>query len=237
MKLKLIILLNTFLVFLFFFFSTFNSNVLAATNYGECDYGGGTYNDGGCTTTTSTSGSSNSSSSPSAPSCGDSVTKGTPNLFEIRTTKNTATLYFAPPPMPYSNFYIAFSRKTDSWEYGVQFDQGKSGGVLKYTINQLSPKTKYYFSVRPGNGCMAGNWGNTMTATTTSSTTQRTYYKNVIAAVVGQISSFVKFLLPNTGFAPQNVTSPAPQPTIQAQIPITNPPPPKAKFCILWWCF
>lgn len=226
---KLFAILILPLAFLIFLPTT----VLATTNYGDGNYGDGNYG-GGDTPSTN-------NSSAGSPVCSDSVTKGTPNLFEIRTTKNTATLYFAPPTMPYSNFYIAYSQKPNIWQYGVQFNQGNSGGVLKYTINKLNPNTKYYFMMRPGSGCMAGNWGNTMTAATTSSNKgQRTYYKNLVTSFTRQISSFVNTLFPNkTKNPPQNITSPLPQPTVQTQVlpPEPTPPPPKAKFCFLWWCF
>jgi Fibronectin type III domain len=240
------------LVFLLSFWVFFPLNVLAATNYGDGNYGGGNYNVGDLPTPTPTTVPSNtnsgSSSSTSAPGCSTSVTTGVPDLFEIHTTKNTATLYFAPPPMPYSNFYIAYSTKSDSWQYGTQYDQGFSSGVLRVTINALQPNTTYYFKIRSGNGCMAGNWGNTMTVTTTSSTQTKTYYKNTATTVVQQTKAVVNtFLSPIKKFI--NNLIPTPKPTVTtapsiinvqtpAQVPAqTSPQTPKPKFCILWRCF
>lgn len=119
------------------------------------------------------------SSPPSAPTCRNIVSANAPDLFEIRTTRNSATLYFAPPRMPYSNFYVAFSRKPDIWEYGTQYDQAYSSGVLSYTVYLLDPNTKYYFMMRSGNGCAAGKWGNTMSAITSTSNRTRVFYRSV----------------------------------------------------------
>jgi chitodextrinase len=202
---------------------TSGSSDLAITDYGEESYATG--NPVPATASSNTM-------------CGNSVTADTPNLFEIRTTKNTATLYFAPPVMPYSNFYIAYSQKSDIWQYGVQYDQNSSGGALKYTINKLNSNTKYYFKIRAGNGCATGNWGNTMSATTTSSTVQRTYYKSFLTSVINRVDSFINTFLPSKSKNPsQNVTIPTPTPTPKPTIPTQTQSAPKAKFCILWWCF
>ena len=209
--------------------------VLAATNYGDGNYGDGVYG-GGDTPSTN-------SSSEGAPGCNNSVTTGKPDLFEIRTTKNSATLYFAPPVMPYSNFYIAYSQKPNVWQYGVQFDQGSSGGVLKYTINKLNPKTKYYFMIRPGNGCMAGNWGNTMTAITTSSGQIRIFYKNLKVRIAQQTKAIPTYLSPIKKVIDNLINTVNPKatvaPTTDTQTQVTTPTttPAKAKFCFLWWCF
>jgi hypothetical protein len=186
------------------------------------------------TNTFSNSLSGNSSSS--APGCGNSITDGKPDLFEIRANDKTATLYFAPPTMPYNSFYIAYSRKPDSLEYGTEFNQSYSGGVVKQTINMLQPNTKYYFKIRAGNGCATGSWGNTMTAKTTSFPSQnRIFYKNVFTAIRQKV---INKLLPtssvNSSFTPKSEPTAA-TPTIAVSTP--KPTPTKNKFCILWWCF
>lgn len=155
-----------------------------------------------------------------APSCNNSVTNSKPDLFEIRVNNKTAALYFTPPSGPYNSFYIAYSRKPDSWEYGTEFNQQYSGGVLKQTINLLKPKTKYYFKIRAGNDCATGAWGNTMAITTSSTNQNKTFYKNIFTAVAQKI---------------KNKISTDKEEAIVA--PISIPVPIKHKFCILWWCF
>jgi hypothetical protein len=182
------------------------------------------------------------SNNSSASTCGDSVTTGTPNLFEIHTAKNSATLYFAPPTMPYSNFYVAYSTKSDIWEYGTQYNQGYSPGVLRYTINSLKSNTKYYFLLRAGNGCATGNWGNTMIASTSNS--QRTYYKNNITSFVQNKKTTMNDLVPVAGTpnpiptsSPTITAAPEINTPVPAQMPAQTQPVSKSKFCILWWCF
>ena len=178
---------------------------------------------------------SSSSSSSSATGCNNSITSGKPDLFEIRVNNKTATLYFTPPTMPYSSFYIAYSRKPDSWEYGTEFNQEYSGGVIKYTINKLSPNTKYYFKMRAGNGCASGNWGNTMTATTTSQVSQsKTFYKNIFTAIWQKV---VNILPPTQSINSNPSPMPKSEPAVANPTVIPTPAPTKHKFCILWWCF
>jgi hypothetical protein len=175
-----------------------------------------------------------------AQGCHDTVTNGVPDLFEIRASKNSVTLYFTPPSILYSNFYIAYSKNKNNWQYGVQFDQNYSGsgGVLSYTINSLQASTKYYFKIRPGNGCATGNYSGIMEVTTTSSHKQKTFYKNIGTAVSQTLKSvFAKIIPVKTSIKtslPILAPIPASQPkdTIQP-VQQTN----KDKFCILWWCW
>jgi hypothetical protein len=136
-------------------------------------------------------------------------------------------------------------------EYGAEFNQGYSGGVLSYTITMLQPNTKYYFKVRAGNGCATGNWGNTMSASTTSSTTQtKTYYKNIFTAIVEQVKTTINNVLPNKKINSNNdeqvqITNNNLTPTTQpvttlapkTETPTQKPTKEKGNFCILWWCF
>ena len=261
-------------IFLIFLFLVFPFHVLAA-NYNDGTYGYGDYNIGELTptptntptatptpTTTPTntptptptpnnnnSSSSNNSSSPSAPGCGNNITSDTPNLFEIRTDKDTATLFFSPPPSPYSSFYVAYSRKSDTFEYGTEYNQSYSGGVLKYTISKLQPNTKYYFKIRAGNGCATGNWGNTMVASTTNNSKQtRAFYKstNILTKIVNLVKKTTNSLLPNKKVTiiqeePKIINidiTPIVKP-INTVAPKTEVPIPTSnkKFCIFQWCF
>ncbi len=127
---------------------------------------------------------SSSGGSSSAPSCGDSQPTGTPDLFQIDTNNTQAILYFA-PVSDANNYYISYGEGENTQVHGVQFDSGISTGVLSYTINSLAPNTTYSFKVRGGNGCMPGDWGNTMQVkTTTASQGGMTYYKNFIARIL-----------------------------------------------------
>lgn len=117
------------------------------------------------TPTPSPSGNSSSQSvntEPARPaSCNDQKPFGSPDLFQVDIKGNSATLYFSPVGNANQYYYINYS--DDASQYGVQFD-GSSEGVQSYTINMLQPNMSYDFTVRGGNGCMPGDWGNTMSA-------------------------------------------------------------------------
>ncbi len=171
-------------------------------------------------------------------SCNSSVTALVPDLFEVRTTKNTATLYFAPPAGEYSSFYVSYSRYPDYFEYGAEYSQNYSTGVLQYTIGQLQPNTRYYFRIRPGNGCATGNFGNTMTATTNSNVRQTAaFYKGT--KIFAQVSKVIKKIVGGNPINKPSLPSPAVTPSpISAPSPKVEPQQSNTKkFCIWKWCF
>lgn len=53
--------------------------------------------------------------------------------------------------------------------YSVKFDYGQSTGAIAYTINNLDPAFRYYYSVSAINDCSQSPWSNwrsdTLTAT------------------------------------------------------------------------
>jgi hypothetical protein len=89
-----------------------------------------------------------------------------PDLFQIDATKNSATLYFTPVNEEITQYTIIYGYTKDDQRFGISFPYGKSEGVIKYTINYLSPNMKYYFRVRPDNGCRQGLYSNTMSIKT-----------------------------------------------------------------------
>lgn len=123
-------------------------------------------------------------SPPAAPSCTDQKPSSTPDLFQIDVSNTQAILYFA--PVGDANYYfIAYGEGENTEVHGVQFDSGLSTGVLAYTINLLQPNTTYSFKVRGGNGCMPGEWSNTMQVKTrNTSSGGTTYYKNLLTRIL-----------------------------------------------------
>lgn len=137
------------------------------------------------TTPAPRSGNSDSrSSSPSAPSCTDQAPHNAPDLFQINVKDTQATLYFAPASGA-NTYFISYGNGENTHMYGVEFETGYSSGVLAYTINHLSPNNPYSFIVRGGNGCMPGNWSNTMRVTTPKSMSSTTiFYKNFASSIL-----------------------------------------------------
>ncbi|MFA7301447.1 MAG: right-handed parallel beta-helix repeat-containing protein [Candidatus Shapirobacteria bacterium] len=196
------------------------------------------------------SGSNNVPSTPAATGCNNQKPDSVPDLFEIRTSKSKATLYYAPSQGSYSSVYIAYSSKPNIWEYGVEQSQNNSHAVTNFTINHLKPNTKYYFKVRFGSGCATGNWSNVMTVKTSASEKQiKSYYKNILAVISATIRNvYVPKTIP---IVKKVKTETLVYPTIAQVLPTTVqfvPTKPKQslpsliekpikKTCILWWCF
>src|SRR3989344_1280407 len=89
-----------------------------------------------------------------------------PDLFQIDVTKNSATLHFTPVNNAITNYTIAYGYDRREDGYVVSFPSGRYDGVINYTVNDLSPNTKYYFRVRADNGCRNGYWSDTMSLET-----------------------------------------------------------------------
>lgn len=96
--------------------------------------------------------------------CTDTVPSFQPVLFQINTTKTSATLYFS-PVLNVDGYSIIYGTKSGSEEHGVVFNDNTLG-VKSYTINHLQPNTNYYFKVAANKGCASGPWSNWMNAST-----------------------------------------------------------------------
>lgn len=102
---------------------------------------------------------SSSNSSVSAPSCSQNAPSGIPNLYQIDSSATSVTLYFT-PVLGADSYYISYGTNSSANQFGASFSNLDTSGALSYTINDLSPGTTYYFTVRGGNGCATGNWSN-----------------------------------------------------------------------------
>lgn len=102
----------------------------------------------------------------SAAQCGATKPDHAPDLFQIDSTKNSATLYFTPVNNAVTNYTVVYGYERGDERFGVSFPFGVYGGVISYTINHLSPNTRYYFRVRADNGCRQGYWSDTLSART-----------------------------------------------------------------------
>ncbi|HRN70850.1 MAG TPA: fibronectin type III domain-containing protein, partial [Candidatus Woesebacteria bacterium] len=101
------------------------------------------------------------------PSCDDIQPEYAPKLFQINTTHNAATLYFAPSGRNTTKYVISYGHTPGEELYGVEYNESSLHSALTYTIYELKPNTTYYFKIRGGNGCMPGDWSNNLYATTT----------------------------------------------------------------------
>lgn len=108
--------------------------------------------------------------------CSNTPPSAIPDLFQINTTKNTATLYFTPAGNPHNSYTISYGYDDNIERFGTGFSKQSSDGVQSYTINALSPNTKYFFKIKANNGCMPGPWSRTMMVKTGYSNSGFMYY-------------------------------------------------------------
>ncbi len=120
------------------------------------------------TSTTTENVASSGFTPPDKPAaCNDFKPNVAPDLFRIDMNGSQATLYYS-PLNDSDNYVIWYSEDPNIDQHSVMTYQGKSTGVLYYTINDLKPNTTYYFKVRGQNGCMPGDWSEQLTITTKS---------------------------------------------------------------------
>lgn len=164
---------TVFLVFGFAlaFLITSSITLLAATNYGDGTFGGGNYDTGDAPTaiptiSTSSPATFSNTSSSGGSQCNDTVPSGlTLWLYEANANSSSSvTLRFINYQNPIDRFVLEYGLNTNSYQFGLDNIMGSSTNSL--TVNHLSPDTKYYFRIRPGNGCATGTWSNELSVKT-----------------------------------------------------------------------
>jgi hypothetical protein len=211
----------------------------------------------------SSSNNSNNSNNPSG--CGDMVPVGVPNLFQINVNSTTVTLYYTPLISNVTDYYIFYGEKPGASQFSASTKQGKSSGVLSYSINYLNPNSTYYFRIRGQNGCMPGEWSNEMKILTGFGGSNATviYYKNgevksdVIIAVVSVVPTISMAMKPTVTATvvptatitvkPSIIESPvvtksvnrniSPRPKKVITLTPSPMPTPHKRMCFLWWCW
>ena len=78
-------------------------------------------------------------------------------------------MHFVPSQSEQNSYTISYGPYSSSDTYNVTFPYSDKSGAIPYTINSLNSGTIYYFKVRANNGCMPGNWSNTLSLRTASS--------------------------------------------------------------------
>lgn len=187
------------------------------------------------------SNSSNSSTTTSSSTCSSNIPPSTtPNLFQIDTSKDSATLYFAPSGAPVSFYNVYYGLENNQEQYSTRINYGQSSGAISYTINSLAPNTTYYFKVQGGNGCVTTDWSQIVKATTSSKTVS--FYPSLGSTIYTTVSNFVRQLTPVTNSAsnqPIIPTTQQRQPTtpsvITPKVQNINSTPPKEQKQESFW--
>ncbi len=109
--------------------------------------------------------SSSSNSSASAPSCDKTAPGSTPLLWGA-TARGTDSilLQFGSASDPVEHYALEFGTEPGKYIWGATTIGDK--GTREYLVKSLSPNTRYYFRIRAGNGCAAGNWSQEISAKT-----------------------------------------------------------------------
>jgi photosystem II stability/assembly factor-like uncharacterized protein/LysM repeat protein len=118
-------------------------------------------------------------SSPSnSLSCG-TVPTAAPDLFQINTGNNAATLYFAPVGQS-TNYVVSYGFTPEANQFSVLTNQGTSTGVMSFPVNALPTSATVYFKVYAQNDCGQGVWSNTIQIGING----KSYYKNLASQVL-----------------------------------------------------
>jgi hypothetical protein len=142
--------------------------------------------------------SSSGSSGPPSFTCTNHI-PAAPQIFQIWATQTTATIYFVPSVDPEDSYTISYGLYSGADMYNVTFSYSDKSGAIPYTINDLNAATPYFFKVRADNGCMPGEWSNTLNLKTAYSTSGgNTAYATSNANVGGSCSQYM--VLPGDSF-------------------------------------
>jgi len=85
-----------------------------------------------------------------------------PNLYQVSYSSTSATLYFAQPASTFTGYVISYGLTSSADAYSTTVNMGKLDGAVKYVVNDLFPKTNYFFKVRAINNCSYGPWSQTL---------------------------------------------------------------------------
>lgn len=182
---------------------------------------------------------------PTGASCSNTRPGSAPDLFQIDRSGRNVRLYFAPAAQPYNKYIVAYGAGDSTEQFGVQFDQGYSSGVIDYIINELDPGTGYSFKVQAANGCATGGWSNVLKVGAVRSAKQ-SYYRiggssvgsgNMPLVSAPRIGKAISTPEPTSSPVNKNVDeSPRANPDSNPAVPSPQPTPTK-KFGGLWQWF
>lgn len=152
--------------------------------------------------------------------CKDKSPASAPILISAVAGNDSVTLTWTEALDPLTYYLVAYGRTATEIEYGSPNVGGK--GTTTYTVGGLVRGVKYYFKVRPVNGCKPGKFSNKLSATpgfirgSVTNTPNLSIYKSVQGASISATS-------------PTEAEVKIPVPQI-----ITSEEPPKCLTCVSW---
>lgn len=152
--------------------------------------------------------------------CKDKSPVSAPTLVSAVAKGNSVTLTWVEGWGPITNYLLAYGLTETTIEYGSPNIGGQ--GTTSYTVGDLQTGVKYYFKVRPVNGCKPGKFSNKLSATIGSNS-------------VGTVTNKPKLSIYKSVLGTSATASPAAEPT-ETPTPTTtvNTENTKCESCISW---
>ncbi len=101
------------------------------------------------------------------PGCSSYNPEGVPHIFQAQVGMRDVTLFFTRVKVNNSGYVIGYGYGFDNkLRFGDEILFNASAGVMSYSIHELEPGIEYFFLMHGQNGCMPGDWGNTVKVTT-----------------------------------------------------------------------
>lgn len=97
-----------------------------------------------------------------AQECDDNSPNSKPVLVSAVAGTNSVTLTWTEGQDPITHYLVAYGRSETEIEFGNPNIGGK--GTTTYTVGRLARGVKYYFKIRPVNGCRTGDFSNKLSA-------------------------------------------------------------------------
>lgn len=152
--------------------------------------------------------------------CKDKSPVSAPTLTSAVAQGNSVTLTWVEGWGPITHYLVSYGRSETVMEYGSQNIGGP--GTTSYTVGNLETGVKYYFKVRPVNGCKPGKFSNKIPATIGTSKTASTEGKpnlSIYKSVLG------------TSATASTEAEPTANPAVS---PETNTDVKKCEGCVSW---
>jgi hypothetical protein len=140
----------------------------------------------------SQSSSSSSSSGGISYFCNDIDPKIKPDLFELRSSRGKAKLFFTPSDRATSYAILYGFKKGDERFGAIVGTTNNNIGVQKADILALNPKSTYYFKVAAINGCTISPWSDWVPIKADRKRTVFKYKTVIIKGIKNLINKFLK---------------------------------------------
>lgn len=157
--------------------------------------------------------------------CDDNSPASKPVLISAVAGKDSVTLTWTEAREPLTHYLVAYGRSETEIEYGNQNIGDR--WATTYTVGGLKKGVKYYFKVRPVNGCRPGDFSNKLSAIPGVFNNSEATRAKDVNRVTSNLSIYKPVLGTNT-----SSTAPAKTEAIKPDFSIKEPS--KCTTCVSW---